>query len=307
MINRQDLYSGISSRLWLTHNGKEILIFRLTNNHGAYIELTNYGAALLTVVVPDKDGELGNVVAGYSELKNNLCHNDPIYNYSLQDGIIFFTLFCDNSSSLTQANLQLTISYSWNDQQELQIQYKAIADRQTEVFFQNHTCFNLSGKNEELFNHELTVYSNKIAEGSGDNLKTEAIDPIDKKIDGQVKLHPKQICQKTQQDIYYIFDEERRKTGYMVCRLQHPVSGRNMEIQTSYPLLHLHTKDWTGTFTNSSAPVLSQKGICLKCMDYSNHSVRSNFSSGVVAKDCIYSEFIKYKFGVINGLTISGQ
>ena len=54
------------------HNGKAIFVFRLTNIHGNYIELTNYGAIVKSIVVPDKNGHRNNVVLGYPTLKGYL-------------------------------------------------------------------------------------------------------------------------------------------------------------------------------------------------------------------------------------------
>jgi aldose 1-epimerase len=47
-------------------------LFRLTNPAGAFVELTNYGATLVSAHVPDRDGRLGNVVLGYDTLQGYL-------------------------------------------------------------------------------------------------------------------------------------------------------------------------------------------------------------------------------------------
>jgi len=53
--------------LWDTcpKHGKEINKYRLTNEKGAYVELSEIGAGIVAIVVPDKDGNLGNVVLNY--------------------------------------------------------------------------------------------------------------------------------------------------------------------------------------------------------------------------------------------------
>lgn len=58
----------IKKELWgTTHDGKEIFRFTLTNQSGAYVQLSNLGAAITAVAVPDKDGVLSDVVLGYPE------------------------------------------------------------------------------------------------------------------------------------------------------------------------------------------------------------------------------------------------
>jgi aldose 1-epimerase len=46
----------------------DIRTFRLENATGAYAEVTNYGATLLSVVVPDKFGKLENVILRYNRV-----------------------------------------------------------------------------------------------------------------------------------------------------------------------------------------------------------------------------------------------
>lgn len=49
-------------------DGKEIFIFRITLESGVYFELTNFGATWISAVVPDKYGNLSDVVLGYNDM-----------------------------------------------------------------------------------------------------------------------------------------------------------------------------------------------------------------------------------------------
>lgn len=55
-----------------TPDGQAVSLFLLTNRHGHMIKLTNYGAILVSVDVPDREGKLANVNLGYSELDRYL-------------------------------------------------------------------------------------------------------------------------------------------------------------------------------------------------------------------------------------------
>ncbi len=46
---------------------RELVLFKLTNKNGCYAELTNYGAAIVSIVVHDKYGKPGNVVLGFNQ------------------------------------------------------------------------------------------------------------------------------------------------------------------------------------------------------------------------------------------------
>jgi aldose 1-epimerase len=61
----------ITKELWATLPcGKEIFLYTLTNGSGAYVKLSNIGAGIVSVVVPDKDGNLADVVLGYADAAN---------------------------------------------------------------------------------------------------------------------------------------------------------------------------------------------------------------------------------------------
>lgn len=47
--------------------GKDIYVYTLTNSRGAYVKLSSVGAGIVAVSVPDKDGNLADVVLGYPE------------------------------------------------------------------------------------------------------------------------------------------------------------------------------------------------------------------------------------------------
>ncbi|MGN8069472.1 aldose epimerase family protein [Mucilaginibacter sp. SG564] len=54
---------------WGDHAGESVCLFKMENTHGAYVELTNYGATLVSVVVPDRHGVNSNVVLGFPSLQ----------------------------------------------------------------------------------------------------------------------------------------------------------------------------------------------------------------------------------------------
>lgn len=53
-------------------DGTPIRLFTLTNQSGARVQLSNYGAILVSIEVPDRDGHLANVTAGFSSLDGYL-------------------------------------------------------------------------------------------------------------------------------------------------------------------------------------------------------------------------------------------
>jgi aldose 1-epimerase len=62
----------ITQTPWGTHQGQAVFLFRLANAHGAYVEVTNYGATWVSAVVPDRAGTQGHVVLGFPSLEGYL-------------------------------------------------------------------------------------------------------------------------------------------------------------------------------------------------------------------------------------------
>ncbi len=53
-----------------TIDGKETDLYVLTNEAGGEVAVTNYGCALLTWLVPDKEGKMGNVLQGHDSIQH---------------------------------------------------------------------------------------------------------------------------------------------------------------------------------------------------------------------------------------------
>ncbi|MBS1866073.1 MAG: galactose mutarotase [Acidobacteria bacterium] len=51
-----------------TPDGKTADLYTLTNKNGMQVAITNYGGAIVSIIVPDKNGKLGDVVLGYDTL-----------------------------------------------------------------------------------------------------------------------------------------------------------------------------------------------------------------------------------------------
>ena len=58
-----------------TQCGQDVFKFQLTNREGARVELINYGAAIVGLHVPDKNGTLEDVVLGFDDIDGNLSYH----------------------------------------------------------------------------------------------------------------------------------------------------------------------------------------------------------------------------------------
>ncbi|MBL0177005.1 MAG: galactose mutarotase [Ignavibacteria bacterium] len=53
-------------------DGREVFVFTLRNERGMEVRLTNYGATIVSILAPDREGRLADVVLGYDSLRQYL-------------------------------------------------------------------------------------------------------------------------------------------------------------------------------------------------------------------------------------------
>ena len=61
-----------------THNGKEVYLLTLTNKSGNVLKLTNFGARITWIEVPDRDGKKDNVAFGFDTF-DGMIKGDPYF------------------------------------------------------------------------------------------------------------------------------------------------------------------------------------------------------------------------------------
>lgn len=60
-------------------DGRSLKLYRLENEKGGKVFLTNYGARVVSLLVPDKEGKLTDVVLGFASAKDYLTSTEPYY------------------------------------------------------------------------------------------------------------------------------------------------------------------------------------------------------------------------------------
>jgi len=60
-------------------DGEKITQYTLTNPSGMIVKIINYGGTVTDIIVPDKDGKMGNVVLGYDSLAGFLQTGNPYF------------------------------------------------------------------------------------------------------------------------------------------------------------------------------------------------------------------------------------
>ena len=68
-LNRKDFQT--------TGNGKKSDLYILRNRKGSEVAITNYGGAVVTIMVPDKDGNVANVIQGHDNIQDVINSPEP--------------------------------------------------------------------------------------------------------------------------------------------------------------------------------------------------------------------------------------
>jgi aldose 1-epimerase len=59
------------------HKGKETRLFTLRNNNGLVAQVTNYGAIIVSIYVPDRNRNMADIVQGYDSISEYINGNSP--------------------------------------------------------------------------------------------------------------------------------------------------------------------------------------------------------------------------------------
>lgn len=61
---------SITKELFGSHRGHDVYKYILTNENGMNVVITNFGATIISINVPDKNGEFADVICGYDDLNS---------------------------------------------------------------------------------------------------------------------------------------------------------------------------------------------------------------------------------------------
>jgi aldose 1-epimerase len=326
----------ITRKAWGTVHKQDVFLFKLENSAGTFVELTNYGATLASINVPNKDGQLGNVIIGFPALASYLddtCYigstigryanrvsnaqfkldgityqleanngvnanhsassgfNNKVFGFEINDEELVFVLHSNDGEGGYPGNLSLRVTYTWNEDNELFIHYKAVSDKDTFANFTNHAYFNLSNGDLTITDHQLDISAENIAAAGGDYIPTGKIIPAD-----TITLDLNKGI-----NSYYILDEEKLTANNYAARLTEPSSGRTLTLTTSYPGVFLYTGDYLDSkhLNLNNRYCQPFEGLCLECQLYPDAMNRPEFPSALLLKHEVYSEYINLKFGMI--------
>jgi aldose 1-epimerase len=194
-------------------------------------------------------------------------------------------------------NLDVSVIYAFNDQNELLITYKAVSDQKTVVNLTNHSYFNLSGNlKRTALDHELTLPSDGFLELDHALLPTGKIIPVEGTVfdfrksrrvgEGIESGNPQTVMVGGGYDHPFLLNQNEQ------ISLFDRESGRKLEIETDAPAVVFYSGNALPD-DFSIRGVQSQKhlGLCLE-----TQKPPGMIDALFVEKNQVYVSKTKYRF-----------
>ncbi len=336
-----------------TKEGLQVDLFTLTNDNQVSIQIMNLGAIITSIVTPDKNGELTNIVCGFEKLENYLSQeylgSYPYFgcvcgrccnrigegkfalegkNYSLavnngpnhlHGGLIGFdrriwtaeivegtesvgvklSLLSPDLEEGYPGNLNVSCTYTLNNNNELSLEYAAETDQTTIVNLTNHTYFNLTGEKEQILNHTLELTAKSFTE-SIESIPTGKILPVEGtpfNFLSRKKLGKDIAGLADGYDLNFVLDNTESKLVHAGC-LCEDTSGRKVDVYTTQPGIQLYTGYWIPELMiDGQKKFGSYSGVALETQHYPDSINKPQFPTVTLSPGQKFNEKTIYTFG----------
>jgi aldose 1-epimerase len=203
--------------------------------------------------------------------------------------------------------LNARITYTLNNQNELEIQYWAESDSDTVLNLTNHTYFNLTGSaDRKILDHELFLNSEQYLPIDEKLIPTGGIasvadTPFDfrtpKRVGQDLGVVNKQLQYAKGYDFNWIIHRQTSSELELAARVSEKVSGRTMEIFTSQPGVQFYSGNRLEEGSDPSSRVFAaHSGLCLETQHFPDSVNKPQFPSTVLRAGSIFRSSTVLRF-----------
>ena len=339
-----------------TIDGKNTDLYILKNNVGNEVAITNYGGAIVAIMVPDKEGKIANVIQGHDNIQDVIDSPEPYlstligrygnriakgkfhlhgkeYNLPINNGPnclhggnkgfnarVWDALQMDDQTLVLKyvspygeegfsGELRTTVVYSFNDDNELSIEYMSTTNKKTIINLTSHGFFSLPG----IANPTPTI-ENQICEINADyylpiddtSIPTGEIrfvegTPFDfrqpKPIGQDIEADDVQIKNGSGYDHCFVLNKKEEGELSFAARLTDPTSGRIMEVYTTEPGVQLYTDNWADGYKGQHGATFPRRSaVCFEAQHFPDSPNHPYFPSVVLKPNQEYKQKTVYKF-----------
>ncbi len=341
-----------------TIDGKGAKLFTLENKNGLKAYFTNYGGRLVSLLVPDKNGELTDVVLGFDSAKDFKEATEPYfgatigrygnriakgkftlkgeeYNIPINNGenslhggekgfqdvvwdaeqpdenTVIFSYLSEDMEEGFPGNLEVKVTYSLNQDNELEMEYEAETDKTTVVNLTNHAFFNLNGEGSgKILGHSLQIYADKFTPVDEGLIPTGELKEVEgtvfdfteaKTIGKDIDTENEQLTYGKGYDHNYALSGKKEMGMNHAATVKGDKSGIVMNVYTEEPGLQFYS----GNFMESKNTLKSgtkddfRTAFALETQHFPDSPNQSDFPSTVLEPGDIYKTKSIYAFDVV--------
>lgn len=206
-------------------------------------------------------------------------------------------------------NLDITLTYTLTDSNELKIDYSATTDKATVVNLTNHSFFNLHGAgNGDINDLVLTINADKFTPVDSTLIPTGKLEavkgtPMDfttpTKIGERVDADFEQLKFGRGYDHNYVLNKKGNELS-LAAKVEDPTSGRTLEVWTTEPGVQFYGGNFLdGTDKGKDDKTYVHRGaFCLETQHFPDSPNQPAFPSVVLKPGATYTSECIYKFGV---------
>lgn len=336
-----------------TIDGKETGLHFLKNNNKIQIAITNYGARIVALIIPDKNKRPTDIVIGFDNLggylnstetyhgaivgryanriaKGKFSLNGKEYQLAVNlppnhlhggpkgfhnqvwkiegasDHTFKLSHFSQDGEENYPGNLNIILTYTLSEENELKINYEATTDQTTIFSPTAHPFFNLNGQgNGRIEDHTLWVNADNYTPVD-ENLIPVGIHPVEntpfdfrkeKRIGEDIENENEQLNFGAGYDHNFVLNGNDLRS---VAKATGDKSGISMEVLTTEPGMQLYT----GNYMKSENVIKygltdNYRGaFCLETQHYPDSPNHPQFPSTVLEPGEIFSSMTIYKFSI---------
>ncbi|VUD68782.1 Aldose 1-epimerase [Thalassocella blandensis] len=215
-------------------------------------------------------------------------------------------LFSPDGDNGYPGNMEVTVNYELNDQNELRLTFEANTDKATPVSMTNHSYFNLAGQGTVL-KHKIQIHAQHFTPVDSTLIPTGEIQSVENTsmdlrqptvIEVGLSRKGDQMTFGQGFDHNWVIKQEQSAKILPMVTLTDPASGRKMEILSNAPGLQFYS----GNFLNddivgkNKMVYRHRTGLVLEPQQFPNAPNETAFPSPIIAAADKYQHTIIYRF-----------